>query len=112
MREVVRPRTLTYSGTFHQWFTSGVRRSRTLPTIWVHIWSVAQVSFVLFLGMLTTFCFCPASPRTLAHRALCAAAILSLPDADKYLRCPILFPYEPPLSAASAMSRRSTTLAA
>ena len=72
----------------------------------------AAADIVLFLGMLSTFCFCPAFPRTFAHRALCAAAILSLPAADKCLRCPVLFPYEPPLSAASAMSRRSTTLAA
>jgi hypothetical protein len=62
--------------------------------------------------MLTTFCLCPAFPRTFAHRALWAAAILALAAADKCLRFLVLFPYEPPLSAASAASRRSTVLAA
>jgi hypothetical protein len=52
--------------------------------------------------MLTTFCFCPAFLRTFAHRALWAAPILALAAADKRLRVPALFPYEPPLSAASA----------
>src|ERR1039457_6887537 len=45
MDEVVNPRTLTYSGTSHQWFAYAERASRTLPTIWVHMCSVAQVSF-------------------------------------------------------------------
>jgi hypothetical protein len=72
----------------------------------------AAADIVFLLGMLTTFCFCPALLRTFAHRALWAAAILSLAAADKRLRVPALFPYEPPLSAASAASRRSTTLAA
>src|SRR2546425_3800711 len=45
IRDVVSPRAVTYNGTFHQWFTTGVRRSRTLPTICVHMWSVAYVSF-------------------------------------------------------------------
>src|ERR1039458_132197 len=45
MAEVVSPRALTYSGTFHQWFCSGVSASRVLPTICVHICSVSQVSF-------------------------------------------------------------------
>src|ERR1035438_1744604 len=72
----------------------------------------AAADIVLFLGMLTTFCFCSASPRTFAHRALCAAAILALPAGDKCLRCPVLFPYEPPLSASSATSRHSMTPAA
>ena len=58
--------------------------------------------------MPTTFCFCPPLLRTFAHRALWAAAILALAAADKRLRVPVLLPYEPPLSAASAASRRST----
>ena len=41
MGEVVRPRALTYKGTFHQWLTLGVSASLTLPTIWVHMCSVA-----------------------------------------------------------------------
>src|SRR5258708_3267217 len=45
IRDVVSPRAVTYNGTFHQWFTTGVRRSRTLPTICVHMWSVTYVSF-------------------------------------------------------------------
>src|SRR5215510_13986869 len=44
MAEVVKPRGLTYSGTFHQWFSFGVSASRTLPTTCVHMCSVAQVS--------------------------------------------------------------------
>jgi hypothetical protein len=72
----------------------------------------AAADIVLFFGMLTTFCLCPAFPRTFAHRALWAAAILALAAADKCLRFLVLFPYEPPLSAASAASRRSTVLAA
>jgi len=72
----------------------------------------AAADIVLFLGMLTTFCFCPPFLRTFAHLARWAAAILALAAADKCLRFPVLFPYELPLSAASAASRRSTTLAA
>src|SRR6516162_6796613 len=45
MRDVVSPRALTYNGTFHQWLVRGVSASRTLPTIWVHMCSVAQLSF-------------------------------------------------------------------
>src|ERR1700734_1987480 len=45
MRDVVSPRAVTYSGTFHQWFTSGVSASRTLPTTCVHMCSVSHVSF-------------------------------------------------------------------
>src|SRR6266508_2761986 len=45
MNDVVSPRVETYSGTFHQWLTSGVSSMRTLPTIWVHMWSVSRVSF-------------------------------------------------------------------
>src|SRR5689334_14215543 len=41
--EVVNPRGVTYSVTFHQWFTSGVRPARVLPTICVHMCSVSQV---------------------------------------------------------------------
>src|ERR1017187_6197929 len=44
MGEVVSPLELTYSGTCHQWFTCGERARRTLPTIWVHICNVSQVS--------------------------------------------------------------------
>ena len=29
---------------FHQWFTRGVRARLTLPTICIHMWSVAYVS--------------------------------------------------------------------
>jgi len=72
----------------------------------------AAADIVLFFGMLTTFCFCLAVPRTFAHRALCAAAILSLAAADKRLRVPVFLPYEAPLRAASAASRRSTVLTA
>src|ERR1035438_6255730 len=45
MRDVVKPLAVTYKGTFHQWFTIGVRARRILPTIWVHMCRVAQVSF-------------------------------------------------------------------
>ena len=44
IRDVVKPRAVTYSGTFHQWFTVGVWAIRTLPTIWVHRWKVSRVS--------------------------------------------------------------------
>src|SRR5438309_6780139 len=43
MIEVVRPRGVTYSVTFHQWFTSGVSAARVFPTICVHMCSVSQV---------------------------------------------------------------------
>jgi hypothetical protein len=72
----------------------------------------AAADIVFFLGMLTTFCFCPAFLRTFAHRALWAAAILVLPAAEIVRRVPALLPYEPPLRAASAASRLSTILAA
>ena len=41
--DVVRPRAVTYSGTFHQWFISGVDAIRTLPTICVHSCNVSRV---------------------------------------------------------------------
>src|SRR5438477_9674797 len=44
MGEVVNPRAETYSVTFHQWFTSGVCFMRILPTICVHMCTVASVS--------------------------------------------------------------------
>src|SRR5258706_14787472 len=44
MGEVVSPRAETYSVTFHQWLTSGVVFMRILPTICVHMCSVASVS--------------------------------------------------------------------
>src|SRR6266550_9081460 len=44
MGEVVRPRAETYSVTFHQWLTSGVCFMRILPTICVHMCTVASVS--------------------------------------------------------------------
>src|SRR6185437_1356987 len=44
MAEVVRPRALTYKGTFHQWLTWGVSARRTLPAICVQRCRVAQVS--------------------------------------------------------------------
>src|SRR6516164_11419075 len=43
MGEVVSPRALTWSGTCHQWFMYGLNANRTLPTIWVHMCSVARV---------------------------------------------------------------------
>ena len=43
MSDVVSPRAVTYSGTFHQWFMTGVRSMRTLPTTWVHSCSVSRV---------------------------------------------------------------------
>jgi hypothetical protein len=70
----------------------------------------AAADIVFFLGMLTTFCFCLLFPRTFAHRALWAAAILALAAADKCLRLPAALPT--PLSAASAASSRSTVFAA
>src|SRR6266849_1179801 len=45
MGEVVKPRAFTYNGTFHQWLARGVSANRTLPTICIHICSVARVSF-------------------------------------------------------------------
>src|SRR5260370_36325051 len=42
--DVPRPRAVTYSGTFHQWFCRGVRASRVLPTICVHICRVDAVA--------------------------------------------------------------------
>ena len=42
--DVVSPRADTYSGTFHQWFVSGVDAMRTLPTTWVHSCSVSRVA--------------------------------------------------------------------
>ena len=45
MGDVVSPRAVTYSGTFHQWLTSGARLRRILPTICVHMCSVNSVSF-------------------------------------------------------------------
>ena len=44
MSEVVSPREVGYSGTFHQWFTSGVEARRIFPTTCVHMCSVARVS--------------------------------------------------------------------
>src|SRR2546426_8199576 len=44
MGDVPSPREVTYKVTFHQWFTSGVKAIRTLPTICVHRCSVSQVS--------------------------------------------------------------------
>ena len=41
--DVVRPRGVTYSGTFHQWLISGVDSIRTLPTICVHNCKVSRV---------------------------------------------------------------------
>jgi hypothetical protein len=46
--------------------------------------------------MMTTFCFSLPVPRTFAHRALCAAAILALPAAEILLLAPVRLPYEPP----------------
>src|SRR5438270_6056944 len=37
------PRGVTYSGTFHQWFSKGASASRVLPTICVHMWIVSHV---------------------------------------------------------------------
>ncbi len=42
----------------------------------------AAADIVLFLGMVTTFCFCPPVPRTFADLALWAAPILALPAAE------------------------------
>src|SRR6185312_989875 len=42
--DVVSPRGVTYSATCHQWFTIGACDSRVLPTICVHMCSVASVS--------------------------------------------------------------------
>ena len=42
--DVVSPRAVTYSGTFHQWFIIGVDAMRTLPTICVHSCSVSRVA--------------------------------------------------------------------
>jgi hypothetical protein len=39
--DVVRPREVTESVTCHQWFTGGLKASRILPTICVHICRVA-----------------------------------------------------------------------
>src|SRR5438067_9838335 len=50
MGRVVRPRAVTYSGTFHQRLASGVNSMRTLPTIWVHICSVSRVARHSFRG--------------------------------------------------------------
>src|SRR5580698_900261 len=44
MADVLNPRAVTYSGTFHQWFCSGVSASRVLPTICVHMCRVSAVS--------------------------------------------------------------------
>src|ERR1700677_1929300 len=44
MAEVLRPRALTYSGTFHQWACSGLSARRTLPTICVHMCRVSAVA--------------------------------------------------------------------
>src|SRR5580704_8790089 len=44
IEDVVRPRALTYRGTFHQWLTKGVSARRILPTICVHRCNVARVS--------------------------------------------------------------------
>ena len=41
--DVLSPRGVTYRGTFHQWFSSGVSAIRVLPTICVHMCSVSQV---------------------------------------------------------------------
>ena len=38
------PRAVTYRGTFHQWFMSGVFANLILPTTWVHSWTVSRVS--------------------------------------------------------------------
>src|SRR5260370_30833698 len=43
MADVLSPRGVTERGTFHQWFSSGARAIRVLPTICVHMWSVSQV---------------------------------------------------------------------
>src|SRR5258708_7110316 len=43
MAEVLNPRALTYSATFHQCACIGLRASRTLPTIWVHMCRVEAV---------------------------------------------------------------------
>src|ERR1700722_16911998 len=43
MAEVLSPRALTYSGTFHQCACIGLNASRTLPTICVHICNVEAV---------------------------------------------------------------------
>jgi hypothetical protein len=42
---VVRPRGVTMSVEFHQWFMSGVIARRILPTTWVHMWTAWTVSF-------------------------------------------------------------------
>src|SRR5277367_3878125 len=42
--DVPNPRAVTYSGTFHQWFCSGVSTIRVFPTICVHMCSVSAVS--------------------------------------------------------------------
>src|SRR4051812_331942 len=44
MGEVVRPRALTYKGTFHQCVCRGVSARRVLPTICVHMCRVSAVS--------------------------------------------------------------------
>ncbi len=43
--EVVRPRGVTNSVEFHQWFMSGVSAKRIFPTTWVHMWTAYSVSF-------------------------------------------------------------------
>ncbi len=44
MSEVVRPRDDGYRVTFHQWLSGGSNASRILPTICVHMCTVACVS--------------------------------------------------------------------
>src|SRR5437773_7325272 len=45
MSEVLRPRGVTMSVEFHQWFTSGVSARRIFPTTCVHMWTASSVSF-------------------------------------------------------------------
>ena len=54
----------------------------------------AAADIVFFLGMLTTFCFCPPFLRNFAHRALWAAAIFALAAAEMLRLVPVRFPYE------------------
>src|SRR5450432_4884505 len=58
-----------------------------------------SADMVLFFGTFTTFCW---PPFTLAHRALWAAAILALPEADIPPRGAAPFPYAVPKAESAA----------